>query len=347
MSIQKVFLFFLFFKLECVGYIVSVSPTKRSRKATGNEYFDIEIQHTPDERKEVRVMIAKGFPMTQRNFFVDKKETMEPVRIKGLSAAPSGTNFLNSTSSVESVMPHECQFPVQSVERNIVKVTDILKCQSGTFNLVGKFLWQGEVRNPSSCSQSVRDALITDESASIPISVWEEHYNKVQNGMFYKFTDVKLRHFQGPVLSTQRFTEIEDIESFDVKEILPSTIICCPNILNGSVNVFPMCNNPVCKKKLIAPAGAVLATCKSCSRKLLLKRAEIDINVSLQIENEKKEIINTTVFPPEIINLFGEEAISQAKENPDELLEKFLLLEHHDFVFTNFRSNIVSSIKKH
>ena len=63
-----------------------------------------------------------------------------------------------------------------------------------------------EVRQPGSSTESSRDALLTDDNGSIPVSIWEEHFDKVECNLFYKFTAMKLRQFNGLVLSTQRLT---------------------------------------------------------------------------------------------------------------------------------------------
>ena len=54
-----------------------------------------------------------------------------------------------------------------------------------------------------------------------------------------------------------------------------------------------------------------------------------------------------TVFPPELTDVIGEKTLQEAKGNPDQQLEKLLLLENHDLFLSNFRSNIVSSVKEH
>ena len=127
----------------------------------------------------------------------------------------------------------------------------------------GPLTWQGEVKQSGSCTQSVRDALLTDDSGSIPVSTWEEHFDKVESDLFFKFAAMKLRRFNGLGLSTQRFTEIDAYDSFDVTETQTSSVICCPTILNENVNIYPKCNNSLCrKKKLTTTAGAILATCQ-------------------------------------------------------------------------------------
>ena len=73
--------------------------------------------------------------------------------------------------SVDSVSPHEYQFTVHKTEQQKTKASDILTCKDGTFNVTRQLTWQGGVRKPGSCTQSVRYALLTDDSGSIPLSV--------------------------------------------------------------------------------------------------------------------------------------------------------------------------------
>ena len=68
-----------------------------------------------------------------------------------VSMAPSSTNFLNNMSSVSFHM-----------ERQTTKVSDILKCRDGTFNVSGQLTWQREVRQPGSSKH--RDAFLTNDS---------------------------------------------------------------------------------------------------------------------------------------------------------------------------------------
>ena len=60
---------------------------------------------------------------------------------------------------------------------------------------------------------------------------------------------MKLCQFNGLVLFTQRFTEFDACDSFEVTETQTSSVICCPPVLNGNMNIYLICNNPVCKKK--------------------------------------------------------------------------------------------------
>ena len=83
----------------------------------------------------------------------------------------------------------------------------------------GRLTWKGVVRQLGSCAQSVKDFLLTGDCKSIPVSIWKEHFDKMDSGLFYKFTAMKLHQFNGLVLSSQTFTESIDVcDSFGVTE---------------------------------------------------------------------------------------------------------------------------------
>ena len=109
--------------------------------------------------------------MTQQNFFIDKKNVSQPIKLRNIATAPSGMKFFNHASSVENTFSHECQFSKQDIKESESKISDVLKCKDGVFNIRGKLIWQSDIRLPSSCSQSVRDAIVIDVTGSIIIVI--------------------------------------------------------------------------------------------------------------------------------------------------------------------------------
>ena len=85
--------------------------------------------------------------------------------------SPSDINCLNNLSSVDPVFPHKCSFTLEKTEQQITKVSDLFKYKDCTFNVSGWLTWQGEVREQGFCSQSVMDALLTDDSGLISVSI--------------------------------------------------------------------------------------------------------------------------------------------------------------------------------
>ena len=188
--------------------------------------------------------------------------------------------------------------------------------------------------------------MIIDAAGSIAISFWEEHFTKIKENSFYYVTNLKIGNFTGICLITQRFTEFSESEPFEIIDSCVEEIICCPEIMNGSVNVYHICNNPNCRKKLFVPAEATLVTCCSCKRRLLSKKASVGLNVVVQLEASDGQSVSVTIFPSLLKKLFGEKCIDDAVENPDSIITQLHMLDNHDLKLTP-ASNTVTSIDPH
>ena len=126
---------------------------------------------------------------------------------------------------------------------------------------------------------------------------------------------------------------------------MTNPIICCPTILNAAVNMYAVCKNANCNKKVNPTAGATTVSCNACNRTMLLKNALLDMNISIQLENEINNLF-VTVFQSVLKEFFGEVLVGTFKIKPNLLVEKMLNLNQHDFVLS-FNTNIVTSIKPH
>ena len=181
--------------------------------------------------------------MTQQNFFIDKKNVSQPIKLRNIATAPSGMKFFNHASSIENTFSHECQFSKQDIKESESKISDVLKCKDGVFNIRGKLILQSDIRLPSSCSQSVRDAIVIDVTGSISISMWEEHFSKVKENSLCYVTNLKIRNFNGISLTTQQFTKFSESEPFEIVDSCVEEIICCPEMMNGSVIIQIVAKN--------------------------------------------------------------------------------------------------------
>ena len=100
------------------------------------------------------------------------------------------------------------------------------------------------------------------------------------------------------------------------------------------------------QKKLSVPAGAVVVICAACKQKLLIQKALVEFNVSLQLEDPQENQQTVTIFKPILTELFGEQFLSEALNDSGILLERLLSLEEHDFIIArNF--SVVIEVRKH
>lgn len=82
--------FFLF--PGCIGYIQEVTSVQHS-KSSSNLYFDVTLQVSSEQVKEIRVMHLKG-QTSKRQLFVDRKTAQQPVKLSNMTMTQSGTIFL-------------------------------------------------------------------------------------------------------------------------------------------------------------------------------------------------------------------------------------------------------------
>ena len=147
---------------------------------------------------------------------------------------------------------HECAISLTKV---FASIKDVLKHDDRTFNAKGRLVLSGEIKFPEKCTQSVKDALFTDNTGTIPLSVWEEHFGSLLSDHFYELSNLKLRYFNGKTLSTLHLADIKEIDAFETQAVAvencENKTVCCPAILNGVVNIYPTCNNKQCTKSFL------------------------------------------------------------------------------------------------
>ena len=100
---------------------------------------------------------------------------------------------------------------------------------------------------------------MTDSTGTIPLSVWEEHFDILVTYRFYEPSNLKLRYFNGKALTNLPLTYIKEIDAFEtqavVVDICENKTVCCPAILNGVVNIYPTCKNKQRKKSFLYQLG--------------------------------------------------------------------------------------------
>ena len=135
---------------------------------------------------------------------------------------------------------------------------------------------------------------MVDKSGSITLLLCENYFFKIEDGNYYRLTNMKSIIFNGKGLSTQRFRDVINIDPFDfVVENLQSSILFCPIVLDVDMKMYHVCNNPLCKKELNVPDVCTTALCGLYGGKLLVKKEKVDINVLLQLAETRKGVLQS------------------------------------------------------
>ena len=100
-------------------------------------------------------------------------------------------------------------------------------------------------------------------------------------------------------------------------------------VIDLSVNVYPVCNNKDCKKKINGNPGSRVVKCMACNKSMLVKNCYLDMNVNFQLDSDNNSV-SVTAFP-KVITAFLNEDIYSYRDDTDGLIEKLLLLECVDF----------------
>lgn len=136
---------FLFSFTGCIGYVQHVGSVQESRSSS-NMYFDLQMQVSEEETKQIRVMHKKN-DGSKRQIFLDKKAAQQPIKLTSLTVAQSGTIFFNKSASVQDVPNHVIKFKfVQQQPFQITKITTLLKSTSGLFTVCRTVKWKEEAQ---------------------------------------------------------------------------------------------------------------------------------------------------------------------------------------------------------
>ena len=327
---------------------------------SSNTYFDIDFQTGENDTTTVRVMVNTATPSI-RQILVSKCETGSPILLSNLRKSQTGTVFMNQNTVVRDMPPASIMFPFKPLSKSSVTDIKVILDQhsSGMFSISGQVTWlaqENTISNDQTKKQKrVRDAQVRDTTGSISVSIWENHIDEIQDEQFYTLTNCKLKFFYGKKLATTEDTQITVAENQELPPAdstpVPHNIISNPEILNVGVNIYPVCNNKDCKKKVSANPGAKILTCHSCNEAMLVKNCYVEINATFQLEKDNKTI-TATAFGKVLTSYLGEDVYNY-KDRADILTEQLLTMDNVEFhlshsgkLITQIARNVDSTITK-
>ena len=293
-------------------------------------------------------MINKG-DISKHHLMQAKCQSEQPILLTSLRTATSGTIFMNQNTTLKDLPSHSMPFVFKPLSSDsITNIGTILeKHNTGLFSVSGQLTWLGPEAIIKDKEKRVRDARITDATGHMELSLWGKQIDHIRDEQFYTLTNCRLKHFYGKKLSTTEETIITTAEKQQIVSETPEkprNIICCPDILNVAVNIYPVCNNKDCKKKVAVNPGSKILRCHGCNRSMLLKNCYVEVNASFQLEKDNAQK-NVTAFA-KVLSMFLNEDVYQYNDREDELTEKLLLLENVDFHLSQ-TGKLVTNMTQH
>ena len=173
------------------GYVTEVTDLLTS-KGTGNHYYDVRLKTSPKDVNSIRVM-TKQNPAIKRNLFQQKKDASQPVKMTQLTKTETGIVFFNSNcgSRIEDIP----SVPFMNTPIDELNLIDIKDKFSGDFTIKGCIRWVKDVaevpvnnhsETKAGNARFVRDAIISDGTFHLPISVWGDTINQINEFQYYK-----------------------------------------------------------------------------------------------------------------------------------------------------------------
>ena len=92
---------------------------------------------------------------------------------------------------------------------------EINKFSNGIFTVKEEVVWHSDAWTSQSCNHAMRDIFMVDKSGSITLLLCENYFSKIEDGNYYRLTNMKSIIFNGKGLSTQRFRDVINIDPFD------------------------------------------------------------------------------------------------------------------------------------
>ena len=281
---------------------------------------------------------------------MDKKRDAQPVTVTQLTRTNSGIAFFNANKGSKVMDALTIDFHYE--EKRNTPIKDLQQFKDGQFNVTGQIKWTAPTKEVfvKGTTKEVRDGILADGTGSIPISCWED-LATLKEFVNYRMAPVAPHNYYGQYLATTKETLAEELPieelsahkhslSIDLNTVEAEnstqinernndlTTIVNADILNIKTNVFPLCTNPKCKRKIFPTPGAIVTECKSCKppRKMLLKKCECDLNVYVSVIHEDN-LLTLTVFANVLADYFDKNVLSLYRDNVNHrILEKKVLL---------------------
>lgn len=116
--------------------------------------------------------------------------------------------------------------------------------------------------------------------------------------------------------------------------------LCCPEILNAIIEIFPACCNAECKQKVTIFQGEKLVHCSHCTGRMKPASCVESFEGILEFQNV------TLSLPLAVVEEFlGEKVIPTYQENIDVLIEKLLYFEKVDYQHNS--KNVITKMSYH
>ena len=121
--------------------------------------------------------------------------------------------------------------------------------------------------------------------------------------------------------------------------VYPSKL-CCPELLNNELDVFPGCTNKQCNKPINLLPGANIVTCHQCRRTMRADKCSCIFHCVMSFEDKM------LILPIGVVSAFlKEDVINMCQTDIDTFKEIFFFLANVDYIYNT--KNIITAMERH
>lgn len=232
--------------------------------------------------------------------------------------------------------------------------TIVAKESSTNVSVSGRVTFQQKEETVMTKGKTLKkqEALITDNSSSIRLVLWENDIKKVESGSSYRLVNVMVKTYQqkkyitlnkrSHILPSDEVIERED----SVAEIKYENVQC-PALAIKSVQCFKSCKK--CRTKIIPIPGKQITKCSECGLVELLSKSTNRMLANTLFNNGDEEI-SLVLFDDKLQQLHklfcSQQACKKEFQQCDENEIMLMLLTVSATVVFNKNNNSVVAIKE-
>ena len=336
-----------------IGYLHNLSPVKESEKK--NSYFDMKIQ----TRK--RTYRAVCFDSNLHDQFNAKYESSSPIKIANIQKKVNPRTSLeeiliNQRSKILDLDDEEVDFDLdpnitsiyQPVQVSIKEISDLkpvtLLDVSGRITFHGQSDWV----NIRGKEVKMQEAVITDNSGTMRLVLWEKDISKIQSRHTYHLKRAIIKDFNKTnYLTLNKQTEINEtqltVERLDenVGNSVVNFAVRCPPEGAQSVHRYLLCNK--CRKLILVSNSRKVVKCSDCGLSQLKSNCKPEIQATAFFTGSNGSKVSVLLKENIIEKLFtvyktqtGQLQRVQFQElTDDDILEVILSVSKVDIIYNN------------
>ena len=279
-----------------IGYVHHLSPEKRNKKNT-MDYASFTLQTLATDTKEALI-----YSKHKRQLFSQSQTNRTPIKLTDFTFTENREKIVvNDMTFVSVPQPSEYAFQYSEIKTAEEEPSSVLEVLNSK-NEWDKEAVRGKIANltePTKVSKNQLNlaiATIVDQTATMPIDLWENHIHSVIEGHSYEITSVQVRTWaKRKKLSTTVKTQIKEIkdEEIDKIEISQTRKQAKDTVVIKEFSTITKCEKfqkcPKFQKKIPQTTCARIAKCHKCGM-MKADKCQVGLFLTVTVETTEKEL---------------------------------------------------------